>query len=81
MTISIMSKLPLKSTLNFTNSMGEWSPILRNCYVAGGSVERNWSPFWSKWDSLYGVYRLVRGNVVRNYTDIDSNGSALYDAI
>lgn len=49
MTTSIIDDEELFATLNFTNSMGRLSPILRNCYVTGGSVDRNWDIYWDKW--------------------------------
>lgn len=49
MTTSIIDDEELYATLNFTNSMGRLSPILRNCYVTGGSVDRNWDIYWDKW--------------------------------
>ena len=46
MTISFNEQQFLRATLNFTNSMGRFSPILRNCYEVGGSVDRNWALYW-----------------------------------
>lgn len=81
MTISILENEKLEATLNFTNSMGRFSPILRNCYMAGGSVDRNWNIYWSKWESFDTAYAMIKDNVVRNYTDLDDRGSSLYDAL
>jgi hypothetical protein len=80
MTISIIDDEYLEATLNFTNSMGRFSPILRNCYVAGGSVDRNWDIYWAKYENFNDAYTMIKKNVVRNYTDIDDRGSSLYDS-
>jgi hypothetical protein len=32
---------------NFTNSLGRFSPILRQCYKIGGEIDRNWGYFWN----------------------------------
>ena len=33
------------TVFNFTNSLGMFSPILRNCYLVGGQVDQNWGYF------------------------------------
>ena len=33
------------TVFNFTNSLGMFSPILRNCYLVGGQVDSNWVYF------------------------------------
>jgi hypothetical protein len=68
------------STFNFTNSLGRFSPILRNCYKIGGEIDKNWNSFWGEASSVRGIYRMIKANVIRNSTDIDDRGSSLYDA-
>ena len=81
MTLSIEAQLPLAATLNLTNSMGEWSPILRQCYQIGGEVSRNWGPYWKKYQNFTLFYQMIKGDVVQNYTDLDTRGSSLWDSI
>jgi len=35
------------TVFNYTNSLGRFSPILRNCYKIGGEMDNNWQYFWS----------------------------------
>lgn len=74
MTVSIIDKEALEATLNFTNSCGRWSPILRNCYQVGSEIDRNWIPYWSKYKNFTLFYQMIKTDVVRNYTDLDTRG-------
>jgi len=49
MTLSFLDLEYLEGTFNFTNSMGRFSPILRNCFEVGGSLDRNWKSYWDRW--------------------------------
>ena len=78
----LQQRIPFEyGTFNYTNSMGRWSPILRNCYKIGGQVDSNWQNYWSSWNNITVFYTMVKANIVRNYTDIDDRSSSLYDAI
>jgi hypothetical protein len=61
--------------------MGRFSPILRNCYESGGSLERNWGPYWKFWANFSSAYDMVKANVKKNYTDIDTRGASLYNSL
>ena len=61
--------------------MGRFSPILRNCFEVGGSLDRNWRPFWNRWDNFTSAFNMIKFNIVQNYTDLDTRGSSLYDSL
>ena len=66
---------------NFTNSLGRFSPILRQCYKIGGEIDRNWGYFWNQTAEFTTLYNMIKANVIRNFTDIDARSSSLYDAM
>lgn len=54
----------LSVTYNFTEAMGRTGKILRNCTKALQSVSNKAGEFSSLWNSAFGVYKMIRKNVV-----------------
>lgn len=78
--VSWEQALGLETALNITNSLGNLSPMLRKCNLTSGDIVTEAKTISNNFETTSSFYKMLKNNVVANYTDMDDRSTSLYQA-
>ena len=71
----------MPSILNFTNALGELSPLARTCNLTTAYLTNEIYASAGNWVNIYSFYSMLKINVDQNYTDMDDKSTDLLYSI